>query len=230
MTVGSPHRADGQPPVCPLATADLALKPYTPVTDVLIVEAIDRAECHERTQAVPVLVIAEHLGFEATPEAAAALHPRLEDLRHAGSLTQSEVGGQQCWSLADLGQKEIAKRREEGTVYELPESPQHRTWRRARVEAAVRVEEFKLEMGDLWEETDRLLSRRAPVSSHDWIDLGERLGKAAWRLGSAIHCMNEWVEPDDDEPDVDENPGPAPGRRTIAAWGSPDSSEPGGQA
>jgi hypothetical protein len=194
-------------------------------------EAIDRAECHERAEAVWVFVVAEHLGFEPTPKTVAALQPQLEDLQRAkGSLSRSETHGRECWSLTAAGQEEVGKLCEEEAIGELPESPQHRIWRHARIEAAVRIEEFKREIGDLWEETDHLLTKWDPPRSAKWFELGERFGRAAWRLGSATHCLNEWVEPEDDEPDVDENPGSAPGRRAVAAWDDPHSSEPGDQA
>jgi hypothetical protein len=33
-----------------------------------------------------------------------------------------------------------------------------------------------------------------------------------------MHCLREWEEPDDAFADVDENPGPRPGRRAVSAW------------
>ncbi|HMJ73332.1 MAG TPA: hypothetical protein VK471_08235 [Solirubrobacterales bacterium] len=191
-------------------------------------QAVDRAECHEGAEEVWVFIVAEHLGFEPTPKTVAALHPQLEDLRRAGLLSRNEAQGRERWGLTTAGQEELGKRREAGEIGELAESPQHRVWRHARVEAAVRIEEFKREVAELWEETDRLLSQRELVLSTRWFDLSERFRRATWRLGST-HCIDEWVEPEDDEPDVDENPGPAPGRRTVAAWDGLDS-EPGGPA
>lgn len=229
----SPHREAVEQPdstTCLLATAAQELKPYAPVSDGLILEAVDRAECHDGTEEVWVFVVAEHLGFEPTPKTVAALHPQLEDLRRADLLSRSEAQGRERWGLTTAGQEELGKRREAGETGELAESPQHRVWRHARIEAAVRIEEFKREVAELWEETDRLLSQRELVLSERWFDLSERFRQATWRLGSATHCIDEWVEPDDDEPDVDENPGSAPGRRAVAAWGDPHSHEPGGPA
>ncbi len=217
----SPHREAVEQPgstACPLATAAQELKPYAPLSDGLILEAVDRAECHDDTEEVWVFVVAEHLGFEPMPKTVAALHPQLEDLRRAGLLSRSEAQGRERWGLTATGLGELGKRREAGEIGELAESPQHRVWRHARMEAAVRIEEFKREVAELWEETDRLLSQRELVFSGRWFDLSERFRRATWRLGSATHCIDEWVEPEDDEPDVDENPGPAPGRRAVAAW------------
>ena len=204
------------------------LAPFTPVTNGFVLAAVERAERHEQEEAVLTSVLTKHLGFEAVPLTNQHLFPRLEGLRRAGLLTTTERRGEPFWSLTSVGREHLARDREAGEVGELPESPQHRAWRHARVEAAVRIEEFRREVSELWEEAGRLLNRWEPVLSTEWFDLSERFHRAGWRLGSAIHCVSEWVEPQDDEPDVDENPGPAPGRRTVAAWGSPHSSEPGG--
>lgn len=216
----------------PTAAAD-DLKPFAPVTDGLALAALDRAANHESSREVWVFVLAEHLGFEPTPKTVAALRPLLEDMRREGFLTRTESygiepQGRECWSLTAEGEQELARRREEGSGIELPESPQHRVWRQARIASSVRIEEFRREMIELWEETDELLCRWDPVLSERWFELAGRLHDAAWRLGSAVHCLTEGSEPGDEEPDIDEDPGPAPGRRSIAAWDGPHS-EPGGQ-
>lgn len=210
------------------------LKPFAPVTDGLVLAAVDRAACHESSREVWVFILAEHLGFEPTPKAVAALRPLLEDMRREGFLFRTESFGiepqsRECWSLTAEGEKELARKREEGGGIELPESPQHRAWRKARIASSVRIEEFRNEMNELWQETGELLTKWDPVLSHRWLDLAERLRDAGWRLGSAVHCLTEWCEPGDESRDIDEDPGPAPGRRSIAAWDSPDS-EPGGQS
>jgi hypothetical protein len=124
---------------------------------------------------------------------------------------------------------ELDRRYEAEEVGALPESPQHRAWRDARVKAALRIEEFIGQMGRILEEAGELLDQSHPPRSIEWFALSERLSPAAWRLGSATHCLYEWVEPEDDFPDVDEAPGPSPGRRTTSAWGLANN-ESGGSA
>jgi hypothetical protein len=221
----SPHRQQNRGSVgapCPLAVAGEGLKPYTPVPDGLIMAAIARGECHERSPEVWVLVVAEHLGFEPTAKTIAALHPRLEDLRRGGWLSRSEKQDREHWSLTAAGREELTKRREKGTVRELPESLQHRAWRKARMASALRIDGFKGDMGEALEAADDVLTRYGEPASAVWFSLAERLSAAAWRLGSANHCLYEWMEPEDGEPDVDEWPGPAPGRRTTSAWDQND--------
>jgi hypothetical protein len=214
---------------CSLAAAGRELASQTSLSDGLILAAAERAACHERSDEVPILVVVEHLGFEPTQGSTGQLRLRLESLRGSGWLTRTQREEQESWGLTAAGREQLAKCREGGTVGDLPESPQHRTWRWARVQAALRIEGVRREMGELWEETDHLLSQREPVLSEEWFSLSERFREASWRLGSASHCLEEWVEPEDDSPDVDENPGPAPGRRTVAAWDL-DSPEQGGAA
>lgn len=66
-----------------------------------------------------------------------------------------------------------------------------------------------------------------PVMSREWLELSERLRLSSWRLASATYCLTEWMEPEDERPDVDENPGPHPGRRAISAWDDPPRSREG---
>jgi hypothetical protein len=86
------------------------------------------------------------------------------------------------------------------------------------VAAAMRLDGFKEEMKTMLEEATALLDQPHPPRSADWFAMSKRLSPGAWRVGSATHCIYEWVEPDDGFPDVDEAPGPSPGRRAISAW------------
>jgi len=127
-----------------------------------------------------------------------------------------------------VGRERLDKERDAGEVGDLPESPQHRAWRHARVEAALRIDEFKHVVGELWEEIGDFLTRYHSPNSSQWFELSERLRHATWRLGSATYCLYEWVEPKDDFPSVDEDPGPSPGRRTTSAWDREPDSKLGG--
>jgi hypothetical protein len=204
---------------CPASSAaGQELGPYAPVDDVLILAAAERAVLHEQEEAVLTYVLTEHLGFEAVPETNKHLWPRLEELRRAGLLTVAERRGEPFWGLTKVARERLEAEREADRVDELPESPQHRAWRHARVEAAVRIEGFKEELILATEEADRLINQYRPVMSEEWFELSERLRWDSWRLASATYCLTEWPEPDDAMPDPDENPGPHPGRRTTSAW------------
>ncbi len=194
------------------------LTSYVPVTDGFVLAAAERAARHEQEEEVLTSDLTAHLGFEGGPSTNKYLWPRLEELRRAGLLTTTERRGEPFWSLTSVGREQLAGERVAGAVGDLPESPQHRAWRHARVEAALRIEEFKDRVNQLWEETDDLLNRYHPANSAEWFELSERLHHATWRLGSATYCLNEWIEPADERPNVDEAPGPSPGRRAVFAW------------
>ena len=195
----------------------LELSPVSP-PEIIILAAVERAARHEQSDEVATTCVAEHLGFEPTKKAIRLLHSRLDRLRDEGSLTRVARDGADAWLLTSEGRAELEEGYEAEEGGELPEAPQHRAWREARVAAAVRLEGFKDEIGTMLEEATELLAQARPARSSEWIAVSQRLSSAAWRVGSATHCLYEWIEPDDDFPDVDEAPGPNPGRRAISAW------------
>ena len=189
------------------------LSPYTEVSDTLIFAAVERGALHEGEDEASTSALTAHLGFRWEPDTNRPLWSRLEGLRRAGLLTVIERRGEPFWSLTDVGRERLASEREAGEVDDLPESPQHRAWRHARVKAAERIEGFGSDLLDAVEETYSLTYQPQSPMSEEWFELSERL-----RLASATYCQNEWAEPDDESPDVDESPGPRPGRRAIWAW------------
>jgi hypothetical protein len=199
-----------------LEEAGQELGPYTEVSDGLIVEAVDRATHHEQDEEILTSLLAEHLGFVSEPDTNRLLVPRLEGLRRAGLLTSIERRGEPFWGLTDVGRERLEAGRESGEVDDLPESPQHRTWRHARLKAAVRIEGFRQDLVDAVAEANQLIDQYRPVMSREWFNVSERLRVASWRMASATYCLTEWIEPEDERPDVDENPGLR--RRAISAW------------
>jgi hypothetical protein len=178
------------------------LGPYTEVADALIFAAVERAMRHVKPE----------------PDTNRLLWPRLEGLRRAGLLTVTEPRHEPLWSLTDIGQERLASAREAGEVGDLPESPQYRAWRHARTKAAVRIDGFRSELLYAVGEAQSFIDRYRPPMSKEWFEVSERLRLASWRMASATYCLTEWIEPEDEFPDVDENPGPRPGRRAIWAW------------
>jgi len=227
----SPQRDEVErpdPTECPASGTDFELSPVSP-PEIIILAAVERAARHARSDEVGTAIVAEHLGFEPTECTIRKLHHRLDRLRNDGSLMRAARSGGDSWVLTSEGRAELDRRYEAEEVGALPEAPQHRAWREARVKAALRIEEFMGEMGTVLEEAGALLDKSHPPRSVEWFALSERLSPAAWRLGSATHCLYEWVEPDDDFPAVDETPGPSPGRRMTSAWDQAKS-ESGGPA
>lgn len=206
--------------ICPAIENGEELRPWRPVTDWYILTAAERAECHEQAEEVRVDVLTEHLGFKPGPETNALLFPQLEDLRRAGLLSSTEKQGKTFWSVTDVGRGKLENLREADESIDLPESPQHRAWRLARVKAAVRIDGLKDELEEAVEAADRI-HYTPPLRSKELFELSERLRSSSWRFASATYCLTEWPEPDDERPDVDDHPGPSPGRRTTSAWDQP---------
>jgi hypothetical protein len=209
--------------------ATYELSPIEP-PDIVILAVVERAARQERSDEVRTETVIEHLGFVPEKGVLGPLRHRLDNLRNDGNLTRAARGGSESWVLTSEGRKLLDESYTAEEVGELPESPQHRAWREARVQAALRIEGFEAEVGTLLEEASNLIQQSLPrPHSSKWFALGQQLSLAVWRLGSATHCFQEWIEPDDDVPDVDENPGPSPGRRAISAWDQAGDDQ-GGQA
>lgn len=195
------------------------LGPYKPVADVLILAAIERAVCHGTEQAW-VAVIGEHLGFHRAAHNTRRLRKQLEHLRVKHGWAESrERHGREYWRLTAAGKRQLARARRKDDAGELPEAPQHRTWRLARAAAGERIDGIRELVYSAVEDADEVMV--APQGAHSsavWFELAERLRAAFWLAGSATYCLEEWAEPDDARLDNDANPGPAPGRRVTSAW------------
>jgi hypothetical protein len=116
--------------------------------------------------------------------------------------------------LTSAGRRLQAKARKSGMVV-LPESPQHRRWRQSRALAGERIDGSRQSLSATLDEARALLDA-AEVPSDEWFTLAPRLERECWRLASAIYCLREWPEPDDDHADVDD--GEFRGRRNAWQW------------
>ncbi len=195
------------------------LGPYKPVSDELILAAVERAARHG-TPEVWSVVVAEHLGFKRTAHSTRRLRVDLERLASPAHelVVSREKNGRDYWGLTPTGQRWLARRQRQGLVDELPESPQHRQWRKAQEEAGRRMDDFRGLLYDAIEDAWTTAGAPTAPPSEVWFELAERLRAALWLVGSAIHCRDEWWRPDDARADYDENPGSAPGRRAVSAW------------
>jgi len=195
------------------------LGPHKPVSDALILAAIERAICHGAEQAW-IAVVGEHLGFQWSAHNTRRLRLQLEHLRvKRGWVASDERHGREYWRLTAAGRRRLAQARRKGELDELPESPQHRDWRLARAAATDRIDGFRELVYEAVEDAGEVMV--VPQGAHNsatWLELAERLRAALWLMGSATYCLEEWAEPDDAHPDTDANPGPAPGRRVTSAW------------
>jgi hypothetical protein len=187
--------------------------PADDVSEALVLAALERAQRHDERRRAGVLysVLVQHLGLPMGSATGRRLRPRLRELEASGLVAPIKRHG---IVLYDLTQRGKSRLKAEGTVV-LPESPQHSAWRVARNTAEERIGEYQEDIRRLLGEGGRLLASGA-TASEDWFVLDEHLEAACGRVGSATHCLREWAEPGDDEPDVDT--GPRRGRRNMLRW------------
>lgn len=125
-----------------------ALSPIEP-PDIVILAVVERAARQERSDEVRTETVIEHLGFVPKKGVLDPLRHRLDNLRNDGNLTRAARDGSESWVLTSEGRKLLDESYSANEAGELPESPQHRAWREARVQAALRIEAFETEVGTL---------------------------------------------------------------------------------
>jgi hypothetical protein len=187
------------------------LRRFEPVSDELVLAAVERAERHRERQNEGVMMgdIAEHLGFVHGSWTTRRLRPQIEAFIAAGLLVRSRRHGVVVWGLTSSGRRRVEQA--SGAVV-LAESPQHRVWRHARALASERIDAVWEQASGVLEEAMDVLDSNG-ARSDAWFALAERLQSACWQLGSVIYCLSEWAEPDDATPDVDDHS--EPGDETI---------------
>ena len=175
-----------------------------PPADRLVLAAVDRAARHrlDGATAVALWSILDHLSIAARASAARHVRLRLEALEGDASLSAGRRHGVRVWALSGKGLRRL--RRDAGALDELPESPQHRAWRQARVAAWQELDRFAEDLGALLGQAGALLADGAPAAGSDaWLVLAEELRDACRRVGSAVYCLHEWPEPGELLADVD---------------------------
>ncbi len=187
------------------------LRGFEPVSDEMVLAAVGRAERHREREGDGVMMsdIAEHLGFIHGSWTTRRLRPQIDAFIAAGLLVRSRRHGVVIWGLTSTGRRRVEQA--SGAVV-LPESPQHRVWRRAQALAAERIDGVCEQASCVLEEAMDALDSEG-VRSDAWFALADRLQSACWQLGSVTYCLSEWPEPDDANPDVDDRK--EPGDETI---------------
>jgi hypothetical protein len=105
---------------------------------------------------------------------------------------------------------------------ELPEAPQHRRWREARAAAHRQLPSLREELRDLLERAEALLDADLAPTSDELLALADPLREAIRRVAFATYCRNEWPEPDDTRPDLDDAALEQLGRRHYQLWSRRD--------
>ncbi len=174
-------------------------------SDELLLAALRRALLHDPGDrgAVPLWTVLEHLDVARRSVGARHVRARLRLLLAAGWVTRSRRHGTWTWTLTAAGSRYLERAAAAGRASTLPESPQHRAWRRAHTLARHELARLRCDLSGRVADTAQLLEAHPPPHSDAWFALGEELARACWRVGSASHCAYEWAEPGDDRADVD---------------------------
>jgi hypothetical protein len=193
--------------------------PADTIPDDLILAAIERSERHRVRRGAPRWEIYDHLDIRKNSREARHVRGQVAALAETGLLEASRAHNIPMWVLTKKGRRHL--RRAGDVEALLPESPQHRTWARARTLGEQEIDRFCGSLRQVLSEALETLSAPAQsVSSDTWYELGQRLDCHARRLGSVIHCLHEWAEPSDDAPDIDGHRNRS--RRSFCFWGWAD--------
>jgi hypothetical protein len=177
--------------------------PTNAAADTTLLAAVERAERHQTRPdtGVPIWTILDHLDIRKRTAAARHIRTRLAELQTTDQLLHGKRNGIETWTLTAAGHEQLTASRDAGELAELPESPQHRTWRNARTTATQEITRFRDELTDELEAALALL--HDAHDSDSLYALAEHLNHNIKRLASATHCAHEWQEPNDTTTDID---------------------------
>jgi len=171
--------------------------------DVLILASIDRSARHRaRGPEVDTSAIYHDLDIPTRSGRARHVHRRLPILEAAGQIERSRLHGIEKWALTTAGARCLARANRAGNVPELPESRQHRVWRKAHATAEEEMAPLRKEVRGLADHSLGLLATDA--DSDAWFEVADSLHRSCRLLGGLVHCSREWAEPDDATPDIDD--------------------------
>jgi hypothetical protein len=173
---------------------------WRPPSDALVLAAADRARRHRdgSERGATLAAIADHLGMTWGPHASRRLRPIVDRLAsELGWLQHSRWQSRDYWALTSTGSERLSRAMVEGIAEELPESPQHREWRRLREHAAARIETLRAELGELLAEVNAMIDAEQQPSTAAWLKSAKRLNDTTVAIGVASYCLYEHPEPDD---------------------------------
>lgn len=175
------------------------------VSDGLVLAAVARAHRHGSPEGrdAGFWGIIDHLAIANRTRAARHVRDRLDAMQGEGLVRSSRRKGVVVWGLTSAGERRLERDLRSADPPRLPESPQHRAWRTARSLAAREIDRLRdMQLAVLVEALD-MADSDPPATSDAWFALAERLRRAAWTLGSATYCLQEWQEPSDERADID---------------------------
>jgi hypothetical protein len=105
------------------------------------------------------------------------LRPKLEELEACGLIEKSRRHSVDVWGLTAKDRRRLEA---VGDKLTLPESPQHRRWREARLAASQRIAGFRSDVRGVLDEALDLLEMAPEAHSATWFALTNRLHGTCW--------------------------------------------------
>lgn len=169
---------------------------YRPVSENQLLAAIARGELHQHGELVSWPSVVEHFAFKRSGHTTRMLRPQLQALLAANAVEQCKWLGRDHFTLTSAGRGRLTRARRRGEDLSLPESPQHREWRRKHAQAIESVEDERERVREVLAQAVELLGAEL-ADSQAWAAMADRLHVSAAELSAAIYCSREWAEPDD---------------------------------
>jgi hypothetical protein len=171
-----------------------------------VLAALSRAVRHATARSrvpVPIWALLSHLCLGRRGGPSKTARAGLDELERRGLARRTKRHGVVVWAPSEAGDARLVELDRERRAPELPESPQHRAWRRARALAEEELGRLQAELRQALLDAGRSLEARSPRPSDEWFSLAARLRTACRRVGSATYVLGEWAEPDDAHADID---------------------------
>jgi DNA-binding PadR family transcriptional regulator len=171
------------------------------IPDGTVLAAVRRAQLHRENRQVGVSLptIKQHLGLRHTGWTTQQLRPTLDELVAAGLLRYSWRHSRHWWAITPPGKRRASP------FSVLPESPQHRKWREARILAEQERERIWTAALDAVEAAEDALTNAKNVkpTSETYLAIAKRVNATFSNMASVAYCLAEWAEPDDRRADVE---------------------------
>jgi len=163
--------------------------------DAVVCAAVERARRHDLAEDVIAEYVADELAGDEPTDGAAldAMRARLAELAERGLVARVGYHRTQLWTLTAAGARLVP-----GGAPLLPESRQHRDWRRARENATTNLETLRSELKRELAQIEAMLNGPT-LPTPTWIQASHRIRHLTYGMSVAMHVLHERPEPTDDK-------------------------------
>jgi hypothetical protein len=166
------------------------------LSEAVVCAAVDRACRHDLGDDVIAEYVADELAADEPTSGASgdAVRARLVELAERGLVKRVGENCSRLWALTPAGAQLVP----DGAPL-LPESRQHRDWRRARENAATNLEGLRVGLTRELAQIEAMLTEET-LPSPAWMEAARRIRHLTYGMSVAMHVLHERPEPTDDRP------------------------------